>query len=299
MTPYPVSTGPAARGPCHALAAAALAALVGAAPARAADFDCVLEPRQVVDLRAPVSGLVERIAVERGDFVRAGQPVVFLDSGQERAALDVARHKAGMKGALRSGESRLEFASGKHTRREELAREEFISAQEREESVTELRLADAELEEARDNRRLAELEVRRNEEAIRLRVLRSPIAGVVTERNLHAGELAEPADGKKPILRIADIATLHAEAVLPADAYTAIKPGMKALVSAERPLKFSVEGVVKVVDRVLDAASGTFGVRLEVPNARLALPAGIHCRVEFPNLPATAARPRSAQRSPL
>jgi multidrug efflux pump subunit AcrA (membrane-fusion protein) len=224
---------------------------------------------------------------------------VFLDGGQERAALDVARHKAGMNGAVRSGETRLEFATGKLGRREELAREEFISPQEREEAVTERRLADAELEEARDNRRLAQLEVHRNEESLRLRVLRSPIAGVVTERNLHAGELAEPADGKKPILRIADIATLHAEAVLPADAYSAVKPGMKALVSAERPVKFSVEGTVKVVDRVLDAASGTFGVRLEVPNARLALPAGIHCRVEFPGMPAIAARPRRVERPPL
>ena len=298
--PHP-SSAHAMRAAAAAAATAAWMALAAGAAA-AAEFDCVLEPRQVVELRAPVSGLVERIAVERGDFVRAGQPVVFLDSGQERAQLEIARHKAAMKGALRSGQSRLEFASGKHGRREELAREEFISAQEREESVTEVNLADAELEEARDNRRLAELEVRRTEEQIRLRALRSPIAGLVTERNLHAGELAEPGDSKKPILRIADIAVLHAEAVLPADAYAHVKPGMKALVSAERPVKFSVEGVVKVVDRVLDAASGTFGVRLEVPNARLALPAGIHCRVDFRDVPVSAspaARPRRAERPPL
>lgn len=36
-----------------------------------------------------------------------------------------------------------------------------------------------------------------------------------------------------------------------------------------------------VVDRVLDAASGTIGVRLPLLNPRLALPRGIRCRVAF------------------
>jgi hypothetical protein len=39
---------------------------------------------------------------------------------------------------------------------------------------------------------------------------------------------------------------------------------------------------VKVIDRVHDAASGTFGVRLEMPNPGLKLPAGIKCKASFP-----------------
>jgi hypothetical protein len=38
------------------------------------------------------------------------------------------------------------------------------------------------------------------------------------------------------------------------------------------------------VDQVFDAASGTIGVRLELPNPELRLPAGIHCRVHFGGL---------------
>jgi hypothetical protein len=36
-----------------------------------------------------------------------------------------------------------------------------------------------------------------------------------------------------------------------------------------------------VVDRVFDASSGTFGVRLELPNPNGAIPAGVRCKVEF------------------
>ena len=41
---------------------------------------------------------------------------------------------------------------------------------------------------------------------------------------------------------------------------------------------------IKVVDRVLDVASGTYGVRLELPNPQGQLPGGIRCQVEFHDL---------------
>lgn len=289
---------PPARRLRHASALALALALCGLllAPAlRAAEFDCVLEPRQTVDLRSPTSGLIERLNAERGQFVRAGQVLVELDSGAERAALDVARHKATMRGAVRSGESRLGYAALKLSRRESLAADDLISKQDRDETATERQLAESELQEARDNVSQAALEVRRNEELIRLRTLRSPVSGVVMERNMHVGELADPADGRKPIFRIADIGTLHAEVVLPAEAYAHVKVGGRATVRVTQPQPVSVGATVRVVDRVLDAASGTFGVRLELPNPNFALPAGIQCRADFPDVPAAiTARTRRA-----
>jgi hypothetical protein len=38
---------------------------------------------------------------------------------------------------------------------------------------------------------------------------------------------------------------------------------------------------VTVVDRVVDAASGTFGVRLELPNPDYKLPGGLKCDIRF------------------
>mgnify|MGYP002144177423 CR=1 FL=1 len=161
--------------------------------------------------------------------------------------------------------------------------------QDRDETATEKRLAESELQEARDNIRMAALEVRRHEEALRLRTLKSPVSGVVTERNMQPGEMADPSDSRKPILRIADIGTLYAEAVLPAEAYAHVKAGHRATVRVDTPQPMAVAGVVRVVDRVLDAGSGTFGVRLEVANPNLAIPAGIQCRADFPDVPASSA----------
>ena len=43
----------------------------------------------------------------------------------------------------------------------------------------------------------------------------------------------------------------------------------------------SYTGRVVIVDKVMDAASGTFGIRVELPNPSLGLPAGLKCRVRF------------------
>jgi len=48
---------------------------------------------------------------------------------------------------------------------------------------------------------------------------------------------------------------------------------------ALRTIKSPVNGVV--VERVVDAASGTFSVRMELPNTDFKLPAGLKCSVRF------------------
>jgi len=54
---------------------------------------------------------------------------------------------------------------------------------------------------------------------------------------------------------------------------------------------------VKLVDKVIDAASGTFVARLELPNPTNALPGGLRCQAEFESLAAPAAPARGATRS--
>jgi multidrug efflux pump subunit AcrA (membrane-fusion protein) len=59
------------------------------------------------------------------------------------------------------------------------------------------------------------------------------------------------------------------------------EPGNTAEVLPESPVGGVHPAKVTVVDRVVDAASGTFGVRLEVPNPNYRLPAGLKCKARF------------------
>jgi RND family efflux transporter MFP subunit len=248
-------------------------------------FDCVIEPRQVIELRAPIEGLIQRIYVDRGDAVTEGQVLVELNATVERASADLAKFRSEMQSATRSAESRLEFATRKLARKQDLYNQGFVSAQERDEALAEHRVTEAALLEAVETRRLAELEHERATEQMRLHTLRSPVNGVVMERTMHPGEVSEMGTGRRAILKIAEVDVLYIEVLLPSNLYPALKVGMPAEVMPEPPLAGAYRAKLKVVDRVLDAASGTFGVRLEMENPGRKLPAGVRCKARFPALP--------------
>ena len=273
----------------------ALVFALGSAPPAFAQadgqFDCIIEARQMVEIRSPVEGLIDRIHVERGDAIKRGQVVVTLESGPERATLAVARSRAEQLGAVKAAEAKLSLARRKESRAEDLSRQNFLSPNALEEARTERMLAESELKVARESQRLAELEVQRANEALNLRTLRSPISGVVVERNMKSGELAT-SNVKEPIMRLAEIDPLNVEVILPASLYGTVKFGDIAEVSPETPRGTYLARVV-VVDKVINAASGTFGIRLELPNEKLLLPAGAKCKVRFARVspPAAGGRP--------
>jgi RND family efflux transporter MFP subunit len=261
------------------LAPFVLAAALAGSPAAAQEFDCIIEARQMVDIRSPVEGLIEKVHAERGEAVKKGQVLVTLESGPERAAVAVAKQRAEASGAVKSAEAKLDLAVKKEKRAEELARQNFISTNAVEEARTERQLAESELKVARENQRLAELEMQRAAEVLGMRTIRSPVNGVVVDRYLKAGEFATT-NVKDPILKVAEIDPLNVEVILPASLYGSVQQGDRAEISPETPPQKFVARV-RVVDRVINAASGTFGVRLELPNEKQLIPAGAKCRVKF------------------
>lgn len=286
--------GPRRVARLRCVGAVVLAAASAAAAAASADHDCVIAPRQTVEIRAASPGLVEDVRVRRGDAVKAGQPIVVLDSSQERAGLDVAAFRATMTGAQKVAEARVDFSTRKAARQVDLAAQHFISVQDAESAQAERRLAEAELLNAQESRRLAALEQKRLAEQLRLRTLRAPFDGIVTERLLHPGELAGSDDASKPILKLADLSVLHIEAVLPAALWSRVQPGQAATVRPAMDGLPALTARVTVVDRVLDAASDSFGLRLEVDNPQARVPAGIRCRVELTGLASGAPTAGSA-----
>jgi RND family efflux transporter MFP subunit len=259
-----------------------LLATFGLLPALAAaqEFDCMIEARQAVEIRSPVEAVIERVHVRRGDTVKRGQLLVTLASGPERAVLELAESRAQMLGELKSAEARLDIASKKAQRADELFKQQFISANARDEAQAELQLATEEVRRVRETQKLNQLEAKRAAEVVAMRSIRSPLAGVVVEVMLKPGEFGA-ITFKDPIMRLAEIDPLHVEVVLPVSQYGQVKQGQKASVMPEAPVGGRYNTTVKLVDKVVDAASGTFGVRLELRNEKLGIPAGVRCRVQF------------------
>ncbi|HEX2543451.1 MAG TPA: efflux RND transporter periplasmic adaptor subunit [Ramlibacter sp.] len=259
----------------------ALCCLATSTCAVAQDYDCMVEARQAIEIRSPVEGLIDRVLVQRGDIVTRGQVLAVIESSVERATLEVAKMRAAMDGEIKVAEARVQLNAKKVERARDLHQQKFVSDSALDEAEAEFRLASEELRRTRENQRLAQTDATRASAALDIRTIRSPFTGVVVEVLLRQGELAATATVKNPLMKLAEIDPLHVEVVLPSRLFGSIRRGQLATVQPEAPVQGSYQSVVKVVDRVVDAASGTFGVRLELPNRQGKVPAGIRCRVRF------------------
>jgi membrane fusion protein (multidrug efflux system) len=214
------------------------------------EMECLLEPHLVANVGSPVEGTLSHVLVDRGAQVAKGQIIARLNSSVEAANLDLRK-------------AQEEFGKRKVERNVELFRKELISASEKDEIETQTRIA--------------ELEVKQQQQVLDQRAIRSPLDGVVVERYLAPGERV----ANEKILRIAQVNPLNVEVIAPVELFGSIKLGMAADVSLDPLLSGIYKAKVVVVDRVIDAASGTFGVRLELPNQSNKVPAGIKCRLRF------------------
>ena len=156
--------------------------------AAAREFDCVIEPQQIVKLASPVVGMIARLDVDRGDIVRQDQVVGKIADGVEAAALALARARATNDSTVKSAEARLQFLRHKHERLDALHTKFVSSLAALQEAEAEARVAEQQLKEAQLNKEIARLEVTYAEEVLNQRTLRSPINGVVIERLLVPGE---------------------------------------------------------------------------------------------------------------
>jgi membrane fusion protein, multidrug efflux system len=213
-------------------------------------LDGLIEPSQTVKIASQVDGILSEVLVDRGDIVKKDQVIARLDSKIQNAAIDLAKAK-------------VEFSKRKVQRNEDLYQKELLSVNDKDEMETELKIL--------------ELQVRQAEVDVETRTIRSSIDGVVVERLLSPGEHV----GQDAIVKIACIDPLYVEVVVPAEKFGTITKGARAEVVVETSKSRRYSAQIIVVDKVIDAASGTFGVRLILKNPDYIIPSGLKCRVTF------------------
>lgn len=256
-----------------------LIALYGSSTlAQAQIYDCLIEPSMSVDIGSSIRGVAEKVLVRRGDQVEVGDVLIELESGVQIAAVELAKAKSESTAEIDSRSQSLELANSALVRIEELFKAKNVSRQMLDEARSEQAISDSNLRRARENRLIANLELKQASETLALRTIRSSIDGIVVDRFISPGELVTE---DKPVLSLARIDPLHVEVILPAGDFGSVEKGDKAIVRPGQPLGGQFEGEVTIVDNIIDAASGTFRVRVELANSGGSLPAGVECEVQF------------------
>lgn len=248
--------------------------LTTAVHAETVEYEGLIEPYVVVDIGAPTEGVVTGITVDRSNLVKKGQILVEMESSVEKAVLEKAKVMEAFDGEISLQKTQLAFAKRAYDRFKVL---DAIANHDKDQAATEIIRASHRLKKAREERTLAQYELMKAKAILNRCSIKSPISGVVVERYVSPGEYVD----SQPLLRVAKIDPLRVEAIIPAQMFGRILPGMTATIVPELPQYSEQIATVTIVDKVIDAASSTFGVRLEMPNADQKMPSGMKCLVRI------------------
>ena len=244
-------------------------------------LDCIVEPEMTIELSSAVDGVVSEVLVDKADNILQDQVLIRLEASTQQAAVALAKSRAEMEEDVQSARLAFGLAKRKRDRVLELFQKKSVPGFEKDEAVTAANIARVELHKAENQKKLAQLELERAEAELSLRSLKSPVRGIVVERFVHPGESVND----KPLLKLAQINPLRVEILADSALFGLINEGDEAEIIIEGPAETSHFAKVSLVDGLVDAASGTFGVRLSLPNPDGDIVGGLKCRAVFPIKP--------------
>ena len=257
---------------CFALLAAGYST-----PARAAELDCLIKPQMYVEVSSPVVSVLEEILVEIGDTVYQGQPLARLESSVEKARVKMAELQVDHVSDIENRKVQLQFKKQNYERMAELRSKNSIPQFELDKARTEYSLAIHEVAKARENRIMARANLELERRQLALRTIVSPINGIVVDRYVMVGESVEG----RSIMKLAQVDPLMVEMIAPTDYFGLIEPGMVAEIYPEKPANRMFTATVTIVDKLIDPASGSFTVRMELPNPDDRLIGGVNCQARL------------------
>ena len=240
-------------------------------------FDCVVIPSNVADLGSNARGVIATIAVDRNHFVKQGDVIAVLDDTVEKATVVLAEKKAAMDSEIKEYNINLTHAKREEKRAKVAYRSKAFSLHNLDKAKVATQLAKIKLLQAQEKQLLAQKKLVEAKARLAHRTIHAPFTGIVMEKFKTMGEYIDD----DPVVRLAQLDPLYVELILPAAERSGIKVGMDATVCSDKNDGKGWRVNVSQVDKVIDVASGTFGVRLLLPNTNYEIPAGIRCDLKF------------------
>jgi len=243
----------------------------------AAELDCLVKPEMYVEVSSPVISVLEEVLVETGDTVTRGQPLAKLEASIEKTRVKMAELQVKQTSDLENRKEQLRYKKLNLERMLELRAKQSVPQFEADKAQTEYILAQHELARAREIRIMARINLELERSQLALRTILSPIDGIVVDRYAMVGESVEG----RSIMRLAQVNPLKVELIAPTEYFGLIQKGMVAEVYPEQPENRVFKATVTIVDKLIDPASGSFTVRMTLPNPDDKLVGGVNCITRF------------------
>ncbi len=238
-----------------------------------------LKPKEQVQVMARSSGKVEKVLVDVGDMVQEGQLLATLEGDElDQQVLRSEASLAVAEATLAQRQAELENAKADQARTAQLAAEGLVSIQSQDSAQTRVRVVEAQLKLAEAQVRaaqadLAELKIRQQQGQIV-----SPLTGWIAQRSVDPGALVGT---NTPLLSVLRLSSLITEVRVPEQYLADMHIGNRAVVFIDALGGKAVEGRVARISPMLDAATRSGLVQVEIPNTNDQLKAEMSARIQM------------------
>ena len=238
-----------------------------------------LKSKEMVDVTPRATGRVDKLYFQVGDPVGVGDLVAELDDDElqqqvNRAEATIAVSRA----SLSQREAERDNANAELKRSESLLKDELIAAQDYEAKRTSSAVVNAQVALARAQMEQAEAELRELKIRMSQTKIFSPMAGIAATRNVDEGALVSPST---PIMRIVKLSTMVTQANVPERSLGRLRVGNEATVHVDAIPDREFRGRIARIAPVLDAATRTAYVEIDIPNPDALLKAEMFARVKL------------------
>jgi RND family efflux transporter MFP subunit len=227
------------------------------------DIEGFTEPYADIELAASEMGILSSVSVKEGDAVQAVQLLASLDDTVLQAALKIAAASKNARGPLDSATADLETRETELRKLQELRSRNRASQKEVDRVSGEVRMGKARVQAAREELEIKRLEFQRIQAQLNRRQIRSTIDGVVTELYRDHGEFVSPS--QPTVARVVQLNPLRIIFSVPIDRRSEIAKGQTVPLSIGSGT-LPAEALVEFVSPTADASSGTFRVKVRLPN---------------------------------
>jgi HlyD family secretion protein len=229
--------------------------------------------KQEATLRAEIAGRVQKVHVQRGDKVRAGEPLVTYDAAELRDRVRVAQAAVALAQAqVQQAEQAAANVETNLGRARRLAQTGSVPLAEVENLEGQQSAAKRAADAARAGVSQAAANVELAKTALARAVVVAPFAGTVLTTTVEVGETTAPG---APLLQLADVSELHVDAEIDEADLGRVKVGMPADVSLDAFPGERIRGTLReIAPSVTRDLKGGRSVGIEI-----ALPADDRLRV--------------------
>jgi len=228
-----------------------------------------------IELSSTLNENITKVPFEEGQKVDKGDVLLEFDSRVIDAQIEVAKTKADYETRIAKAESDFKYYQteyNRHVNMEGLGAEAEKAKAKHQMDQAELQIKELEREKKQAEAELARLKAQEEDYYVH-----SPIDGVISNRWVEPGEMAEQA---QKLVEVMDPDVVEVRVHVP-EQYTQIEEGHKALVKFPPAGDREFKGTINVVSPYVESKSGTYKVELLVEPDSEKIKPGMSCEVRF------------------